>query len=123
MDRQRFQLWMTAINGIVNVLRAAVIAVAVVAVAYYASRVFIAFAGKKTDALIGIQLITSIKLDRWVAYIVAIMGGTYGLRQRHLRRTSIERTTKRPIELEQRMDPNRTSSGITPRGTTRKEDL
>ena len=121
-DERRFHLWMAAINATVNVFRMAIPAVTIVAIASFAAKVLLAYAGKHTDATVIIKLITSIQLDRWIAWAAGAMGVTYGVRQRHLRRKAIERTTKRPIELEQVMDPKRTSSQLTTLGTTRRED-
>jgi len=121
-NKQRFAIWLNSINGAVSVLRGAFPWVAVIFLGAYARDVLVAFAGHDTNAEVGLKLIASIKLDRWLAYIVAVMGGSYGLRQRHLRRKAIERTTERPIELERLMDPGRTSSKLTTQGTTRRED-
>ena len=49
-------------------------------------------------------------------------GWIYGLKQRQLRRNTVERLATRVTELETKFDPNRSSSQITKRGTTRKED-
>jgi hypothetical protein len=46
----------------------------------------------------------------------------YGLRQRQLRQRNIERLTARVLQFEQQKDPHRSSSGLTPRGTTRPSD-
>jgi hypothetical protein len=46
----------------------------------------------------------------------------YGLRERRLRRQTTERFTQRNYKLEKLVDPNRTSSHLTTRGTTNPED-
>ena len=57
------------------------------------------------------------------ALIVVLIAIAYGAYQSRLRKTLIERLTGRQIELEKKIDQNRTSSGITPKGKTRPEDL
>jgi hypothetical protein len=119
---QRFKLWMRVVDGAISTLRVAVPWSAAVAIVAYASSAIRAFAGHRSGAFFGLELITSIHIDQWVAYIVAIMGGAYGFRQRNLRQKAIERLTQRPKELELLMDAHRSSSELTPQGTTRRED-
>jgi hypothetical protein len=91
-------------------------------VAYLVYGVMIAYAGQTTVADVAITLAANLGIDRWLAYLVAGGGVGYGVRQRQLRRQNIERLAHRNTTLEQRIDPNRTSSGLTPRGTTHPRD-
>ena len=79
-------------------------------------------AGQRTFADIGIRVITDMRLSEAFAYIFGAGGVAYGLGERHLRRNRTQHFTTRMAALEQRLDPNRTSSELTMRGTTRKGD-
>ena len=81
-----------------------------------------ALAGKGTFADIGIKVLGDLTISQTVSYAFGIAGVAYGLRAQRLRRTATERLTERGRALEQRIDPGRTSSGLTPWGTTPKGD-
>lgn len=53
---------------------------------------------------------------------LAVVSMLYGLFERELRRRKTKYLQDRIIKLEERLDPNRESSGLTPRGETRPED-
>ena len=84
--------------------------------------VLIAFAGKDTNANVLIQLIGEVHADRWVAIAFGGAGLGYGYYERSLRRRNIKRLTDRNAELERRLNPSRSSSGLNPDGTTWRED-
>lgn|SRR5690348_6333529 len=88
----------------------------------YIAKIAMALAGKTTITSFALSLLGNEKMLNSVLYILAGGGVTYGWGQRRLRRRDIERLTPRPRQLETMLDPNRTSSGLTPRGTTRPED-
>jgi hypothetical protein len=79
-------------------------------------------AGHYTFSDIGIKVIGDFKVSEAVSYLFGAGGLGYGLRERKLRRQTTERLTQRTITLEKAMDPNRTSSHLTTRGTTNPED-
>lgn len=79
-------------------------------------------AGRQTDASFVVQLLVNVQADRWIAYILAGCSVGYGLNERRLRRNDIKRLTNQTSELESRINPTRTSSGLLPDGTTRGED-
>lgn len=83
-----------------------------------------ALAGESTLADIGVQLDVgaNLPLSTLIAWAVALIAVGYGLKQRELRRDSVERLQTRIQDLEKGRDPRRSSSGLTPRGTTRPED-
>lgn len=58
-----------------------------------------------------------------LAGLFGIGGILYGRRQAKLRHDVIEREHQRTLELEAKLDPERTSSELTSRGDTRPEDL
>lgn len=78
--------------------------------------------GNYTIAEIGIEFASSFKVNTAVSYVFGLSGVLYGLFERDLRKRTIERMSKRTTELELSIDPNRSSSNLTPRGNTRPED-
>jgi hypothetical protein len=76
--------------------------------------------GRTTLAQIGIAFLGDIRLSDAVAYIFGIAGSGYGLLERGLRRRKTKSMAAYTAELEKKIDPGRTSSGLTPTGTTRK---
>lgn len=97
-----------------------------VACAYFLYKIALVLAGKTTLASfamsVGVAVLGNDKVMKTI-YIV-LTGGSiaYGVGERRLRRREIKRHTERPRKLEQLIDPNRTSSGLTSEGTTRPED-
>ncbi len=91
-------------------------------IAYFAYRSIDALAGKETTANVMVNFLASIKANQWAAWIAGGGGTIYGLRQRSLRRKTIARLQKRNTDLESKIDPNRTSSGLTERGETDPKD-
>jgi hypothetical protein len=81
-----------------------------------------ALAGKTTLAQLGLHFIGDVRINEALAWFLSGAFGVYGLNERRLRRKNILRTASQIHELESRIDPNRTSSNLTPRGTTRRED-
>lgn len=79
-------------------------------------------AGQKTTADIGLELLADIKLSEVFAYLFGGGGVVYGMRQKKLRKDTVERLQDRVRRLEKAHDPNRTSSGLTPRGDTHPKD-
>lgn len=78
-----------------------------------------AFAGKITDADVLIGFITGGSGTTITISATLNLGLlAWGLRERRLRRRLIKQTTDRPKELELRLNPNRSSSGLTPDGRT-----
>lgn len=121
-DDTRFRLISQTIDGFIRVVRTVFIVGGVIWVASYAKDAFIAFAGKHTDANLAFNVLANLHADRWFAYLFGVGGAGYGLVERRLKRRTIERLTARTEELELRLDPARTSSQLTPEGTTRRED-
>ena len=78
-----------------------------------------AFAGKTTDADVLISFITGgsgITITISVTLNIGLAMWAFG--ERRLRGRLIRQSTERPRELERRLDPNRSSSGLTPDGRT-----
>ena len=79
-------------------------------------------AGHYTFADIGIRVIGDFKISEALSYLFGAGGVGYGLRERKLRRQTTERLANRNSTLERMIDPGRTSSHLTGRGTTNPED-
>ena len=95
-------------------------AAAVVAFFFYKS--VISLAGQYTFAQIGVGFLGDFRVSEGVAYLFGAGGVVYGVKQTKLRRDNVERMAGRIAELEKQIDPHRSSSRLTPRGTTRPED-
>lgn len=84
-----------------------------------ASMAIQAFAGKTTDADLVIGFITGGNgITITISATLSLGLLTWGLSERRLRRRLIKQFSERPKELELRLDPNRSSSGLTPDGRT-----
>lgn len=79
-------------------------------------------AGKQTLANIAFQFLTSMKVSQSIAYLFGAGGIMYGYGERRVRQRNIKRLAGSKNELERMLDPKRTSSNISPRGTTRPGD-
>lgn len=77
-------------------------------------------AGKTTLAQIGVSFFGEMKMSNAVAYVFGAAGTGYGLFERNLRRRKTKNMAAHLADLESRIDPSRSSSGLTPKGTTRK---
>ncbi len=121
-EDRRFRLISRGIDGLVMLGKTGFIVLAVIGLGRYARDVLVAFAGKETAANLALSLIVNLQADRWFAYLVGAMGVGYGAVERHLRRRNIRRLTAHTAQLEKRLNPARTSSGLTPEGKTRRED-
>lgn len=89
-----------------------------VTIAYFGYMSVEVLAGSTTSANIGIRVLGSLTFNRGVVALLTGSGWAYGLGQRSVRRKNIERTVPAKNELERLIDPNRTSSNLTSRGTT-----
>ena len=99
-------------------------------IAWFAYASISVLAGKTTSAIFRASFMTNfLSTDNWckpaiiLVVLLCIAVVLYGKVQRYLRQNTIERLESRIRDLETRIDPNRSSSMLTPRGETRKEDL
>ena len=94
----------------------------VVACCYCSYLMIDALAGKTTATDIVLKAITDLKLDERVLYLLT--GGTtfWAIRERKLRKKTIRHIAAQKKELEEHIDPNRTSSNLTETGDTHPED-
>jgi hypothetical protein len=79
--------------------------------------------GQTTLAQIGIGFMGDIRLPDALAYAFGGGGFLYGLKERRLRHKKTETLAQHAAKLEELLDKNRTTSGLTPEGTTRREDI
>lgn len=94
-----------------------------VCIAYWIYRSIACLAGSTTTANIGLSVIGDVKLSDVFGMVFGGSGVAYGLAQRRLRRKAIKNTEERIKELESRIDPGRTSSGLTSMGDTDPRDV
>ena len=80
-------------------------------------------AGQDTFAKLGIQFMVNMTVSKWAAYIFGVGGMAYGWNERRLRRNTVVRLGPGRLEYEQRLDPKRSSSGLTMKGETSPEEM
>ena len=95
---------------------------ALVVIFYFLYASVASLAGQVTLADIGLRIIGDVTISETVAWLFGVGGVGYGLRERKLRRDTIERLTPRVRKYEEMLDPQRSSTGLPSRGTTRPED-
>jgi len=119
---QRYHLWAQALDIAGAVARSVPWVALFGFIAYCLQTVLVAYAGVDTRADVVIRLLGEFRLNVMLPYLAAAGGVGYGLVERGLRRRTIKRLTARTQELELQIDSGRTSSGLTPRGTTHPRD-
>ena len=117
-----YRLSFKKIDAVVTIARAAIKYGALVACAGFLYRSIAVLSGKATLATIGLNILGNLTIQESISIVLTVGSIIYGVGQRQMRRKNIARLTERTIELEKRLDPRRTSSGLTNRGTTRPED-
>lgn len=93
-----------------------------IAASYYGYHCVLALAGKNTAADIGIKFLSDIRISEAAAWLFGAGGVLYGTRERRLRLKVNESLGARVSELEEGIDPARSSSKLTPRGETNPQD-
>ena len=79
-------------------------------------------AGKTTIANILLGYFTSKESDFGLPWILAVVFAIWAILERRLRKRKTESMQSHIRELEQRLDPSRTSSGLLPTGETHPQD-
>jgi len=110
------------IDGVVSTIQVAIKWFSLVGIAWLFYLSIKAVAGQYTFADIGVRFIGNFKISEGLAYLFGVGGISYGYKERRLRRSTIERLAPRNAALEKALDPNRTSSKLTTKGTTSPED-
>ena len=119
----RVEIQIKIIDAVVGLLHRTIPWAAAIWIVYLVGDAAKTFAGQDTSAHLWLQVIADLKADRAMAYIVGVIGGAYGLKQRRLRRANIKRLASRVRELEAKIDAGRSTSRLNPDGTTREEDM
>jgi hypothetical protein len=79
-------------------------------------------AGKHTDLTAVVKAIVDVGVNQWGAWALSALFGVAWYNERRVRRKTIKETAPYIRELEERIDPNRQSSGLLPDGRPKKED-
>lgn len=114
----RVQLSVIRTHGVTTSLTHALWAGTVAFFGWCLYRIAIVWAGDHTVADIGIRVFSDIRFSATLPWAFGAGGVLYGLRQKHLRKNAVERLARRARDLEQRLDSQRSTSGLTPRGDT-----
>lgn len=79
-------------------------------------------AGKSTTLLLswGLDLVADWRVS--ISVTLAGFAGLWALLERRVRQRTVERLHRRINELETKVDPNRSTSSLTPRGKTNPRD-
>ncbi len=80
-------------------------------------------AGKNTLANIAIGILGDVKVVVGSSILMTGTGVGYGIYQKKSRNKDVKRLTQELIETKQKLDPKRTSSGLTEYGENKKEDF
>ena len=81
-----------------------------------------ALAGQETNSKIILQLLSDLKINQYLSYVIGGGGFAYGYAQRRLKKQTIIKLHDRIEKLEKGLDPKRSSSMLTTDGDTRPED-
>lgn len=89
---------------------------------YFVSDAVKSLAGQQTGANIDVNFIAGFSVSETMAWVVGAGGVLYGQRERSLKGKAVKRLHERIEFLERKVDPNRSSSGLTPTGNTNPGD-
>lgn len=93
-----------------------------VLIARYGYYAVVALAGKQTVAEIALKFLASLTISKTLCLGAASGGVAWGATERKLRKQTIRTKARRIKELEERIDPERSSSKLMSDGSTRPED-
>ena len=117
-----YALWMHGINALRNVLIAAIAGASLVGVVYTGIYLPVRDApGNETILTITQKWAFEANLHVYLAWGAAAGGVGYGISERRKRLRERKERDTRIIELEKRIDPHRTSSGLTTEGERREK--
>ncbi|HEY6243707.1 MAG TPA: hypothetical protein VIX17_07170 [Pyrinomonadaceae bacterium] len=91
---------------------------ALVLLGYWGYRCVAVMAGTITFADIAVRILGNLTVSKGIIALLTGSGWVYGLAQRSLRRRFVERNAKTKNDLERVIDPKRTSSNLSSKGTT-----
>lgn len=109
--------------GVVESLGTALLIVlGIAAFAYIAIALPVRYsAGKETTISFALNWVANVQLHVWLAWSAAAGMGTWAWQERKKRIRERTERDERITELEKQIDPNRTSSNLTPHGSEMKE--
>ncbi len=121
---QLFQIEQRKLDRTAEVVAILIRALMWIAIAYFALLAIRALAGRATSASFALVVhwLTSERKAEVVAWIIAVVAIMYGQGERRLRKRKTRYMQQRIRDLEIRIDPGRSSSGLTESGNTRKGD-
>ena len=94
----------------------------ILGVVYLISTMVSALAGKTTLADIAIQFLTASHAREWTSYGITGAAIVWAILERRLRKSTGRQLSRRLKVIENRLDPDRSSSELTETGETRPED-
>ena len=106
-------------DAVVRILRGAFFWGAAAFMTYEVRLAIDALSGRQTEFQGFMKLATDLRINEWVAYAVAASAGGGWWYERKARRKLIEEWGPYASRLEERIDPGRTSSGLSRKGDSR----
>lgn len=96
----------------------------VAAIFYWGFQALQVLAGQDTKLSVALSLVFSVLVNVKFVAAIALTGGAmaWAVLERYLRLRKVDQLQGRIKQLEQMIDPNRSSSGLTTRGTTNPQD-
>lgn len=113
---------MLKISEISTNIGRAISAIKWIAVAYIAYQAMGSISGETTDANIVIQVLASAPTKNAIFLLAIVILGLWGVSERRLRYSKTQYLTGRIKELEEMIDPERTSSNLASSGATHPRD-
>jgi hypothetical protein len=110
------------INQRYSTIRTLVRAAGVVLVVFFMSQTLKSLSGQATSVIVSATLSLFADVKFALAITLAGAASVWAVAERMLRRRKVEYMQGRIRELEMRIDPNRTTSGLTTRGMTNPRD-
>jgi hypothetical protein len=110
------------IDSVTTVVREVVKWAAIVLIVRYGYYAVAVLAGHSTFADIAVRFLANLKVSDGVLYLLTGGSILYGVGQRYLRRRHIKRVVPAKNQLEGMLDLKRSTSGLTPKGTTQPGD-
>ena len=118
----RYRLYAKILDIAASLIHHAIPWGCVALVAYFGYRSVASLSGHDTFAQIAVKFWADFRVGEYVPYLFGASGIFYGVRNRKLRKDTIESMAAQIKKLEQQIDKRRSSSRLTPRGETRPED-
>jgi hypothetical protein len=114
---------LTVISESVTVIAVSTARVAgVVLCFYFAYRATALLAGQNTKAEFILSALADLKANQWFAYLFGGGCGLWAWNERRLRKKTTKRLQGRVVDLEKKLDPKRTTSGLPSSGDTHHGD-